>query len=258
MSVFDRDYSRYYDLLYADKDYGAEAAYVSRLISHGKRAINGSLLELGCGTGRHAVELARLGYDVLGVDRSAAMVEKAQRRVAPFPKRLGRRLSFVQADIEKFRIRDKFDAVISLFHVISYQTTNELVFAAFKTASHHLKRNGLFIFDVWYGPAVWTQRPSTRVKRWADQEVSITRFAEPFMNPERNTVEVCYSINCVPSKTGLRKEFRESHLMRFFFLPELKFFLMQSGFHYVRAEEWLSGDKPSTETWSITVIAKRR
>ena len=64
MSVFNH-YARYYDLLYRDKDYAGEARFVhDQFAQHGLAA--GRLLELGCGTGRHAVEFAKLGWIVSG------------------------------------------------------------------------------------------------------------------------------------------------------------------------------------------------
>ncbi|HXV17836.1 MAG TPA: methyltransferase domain-containing protein, partial [Gemmatimonadaceae bacterium] len=78
MTVF-AGYSRYYDLLYRDKDYGAEALYVSQLIkTHSPDAV--SIMEIGCGTGAHAAELAELGYNVTGVDMSEGMLEAADAR----------------------------------------------------------------------------------------------------------------------------------------------------------------------------------
>ena len=78
MSEFSAPYARHYDLLYADKDYAAEAAYIRDLL---KRWTPGGtrLLELGSGTGRHANLLAGMGYSVHGVERSAAMLEAASR-----------------------------------------------------------------------------------------------------------------------------------------------------------------------------------
>src|SRR5262245_2078143 len=76
---FDR-YAHFYDLLYRDKDYAAEARFVhQRLAAAG--AGGGHLLELGSGSGRHAIELARLGWSVTGYDRSPGMVGAANRRV---------------------------------------------------------------------------------------------------------------------------------------------------------------------------------
>ena len=73
-------YSTYYDLLYRDKDYAAEAEYVARTI---RSIVPGarSILELGSGTGRHGRLLAAMGFNVHGIERSAEMVAVAKLRV---------------------------------------------------------------------------------------------------------------------------------------------------------------------------------
>jgi len=79
VSVFG-SYARYYDLLYRDKDYAAEAADALRRIrAHSPQARR--ILELGCGTGLHAIELARRGCQVTGIDISEPMLESARRRL---------------------------------------------------------------------------------------------------------------------------------------------------------------------------------
>jgi ubiquinone/menaquinone biosynthesis C-methylase UbiE len=77
MSVFNL-YAAYYDLLYPDKDYSAETEYVADLITEAAPAQ--TVLDLGCGTGAHAFHFARRGFTVHGVDLSAEMIERAQRR----------------------------------------------------------------------------------------------------------------------------------------------------------------------------------
>ena len=76
-------YGRYYDLLYQDKDYAAEADYVDRLI---RRFVEPAqhALELGCGTGRHAVGLAERGLSVTGVERSNQMMCTIFRHQSPY------------------------------------------------------------------------------------------------------------------------------------------------------------------------------
>ena len=66
MSVF-AGYSRYYDLLYRDKDYAGEAEYIAALIKRYAPDAK-TLMEIGSGTGAHAAELAEMGYEVAGVD----------------------------------------------------------------------------------------------------------------------------------------------------------------------------------------------
>src|SRR5689334_14177328 len=114
--VFDA-YAAYYDLLYRDKNYAEEARYVQSLLGrHGIK--QGRLLELGCGTGKHAEQLGGLGYCIRGVDLSASMVAQANERVAADP---GLQLTFEVGDARKVRLSAHFDAVICLFHVASYQ-----------------------------------------------------------------------------------------------------------------------------------------
>jgi predicted TPR repeat methyltransferase len=80
MTIFGA-YAQYYDLLYRSKNYVAEAQYIHQLIqSYVPGAL--SVLDLGCGTGAHAVQLAREGYRIHGVDLSTGMLERAKSRLA--------------------------------------------------------------------------------------------------------------------------------------------------------------------------------
>lgn len=257
MSVFHHDYSRYYDLLYAEKDYHGEAKYVSKLIRSKGRKMPAAILELGCGTGCHAMHLAALGHAVHGIDRSPAMIEYARQRASQALGRLSRKVSFTVGDIARYSCCQKFDAVVSLFHVICYQTTNNEVVATLKTAARHLRPGGMLVFDVWYGPAVLEQKPSVRIKRFADSQENITRTAEAVLHSNENTVEVHYSIQCVAKDSGRHREIKESHVVRYFFLPELELMLGLAGFRLEKAEEWMTGATPSPATWGVTIVARK-
>ena len=217
--VFDT-YARYYDLLYRDKDYAGESEYVAAHIR--KQAPQAErILELGCGTGAHAEHLARMGYSVHGVDMSEAMLARAEARKAALPPDVAARLSFGLGDVRSVRIGETYDAVISLFHVMSYQTTNADLEAAFATASVHLQPGGLFLFDFWYGPAVLTQKPEVRVKRLEDKEIKVTRIAEPEMHVNENVVDVNYTVFIEVKASKKVEQVKETHRMRYLFLPEL-------------------------------------
>src|SRR5262249_11360261 len=179
-------YSVYYDLLYRDKDYAAEAEYVARTIRSASPAAR-SILEFGSGTGRHGRLLAALGLDVHGIERSADMVAMAH--AAPRPPMSGASGSFTceVGDLRSANIGQSFDAVIALFHVISYQTTNEDLQAAFRVAAHHLAPGGVFLFDVWHGPAVLTVQPKERIKSIEDDRFEVTRIARPELDSNRST-----------------------------------------------------------------------
>ena len=128
----------YYNLFYKDKDYEKEAKCIhKKLIKHNVSGQN--LLELGCGTGKHAITFSKLGYKIIGVEQSESMI-KSLEKVDNF--------ECMQGDIRKINFKDKFDSVISLFHVLSYQVSNKSLESVFKNVNISLKKNGLFLFDV--------------------------------------------------------------------------------------------------------------
>ena len=104
---------------------------------------------MGCGTGNHAICLYDKGYQIAGIDNSAANIKKALSKVTSLDQKKPD-LVFKKADIRNARLNRSFDIVISLFHVMSYQTTNDDLKAAFQTAKRHLNKGGIFIFDCWY------------------------------------------------------------------------------------------------------------
>jgi SAM-dependent methyltransferase len=245
-SVFNA-YSRYYDLLYQDKNYVGEADYIQALlISQG--ITQGSLLEFGSGTGIHGCMLAARGYHVQGVERSPEMVARAK---------VVEGFSCQQGDICKIRLGRTFDAVLSLFHVISYQITNADLAAVFTSAREHLKPGGVFIFDFWYSPAVHSQQPSLRVKRMGDKQLEIIRLAEPEIHPNENRVDVNYTIFARDLVSGAIEMTVETHPMRHFCLPEIDLISKANGFERIITEEFLSSKPAGDNTWSVCVTLKR-
>ena len=240
--------ARYYDLLYRDKDYRAEAAYLGSMIRefHGDAA---TILDLGCGTGIHAALLREAGYELVGVDVSEAMLERARSE--------NPELTFILGDVRTVRLEQKFDVVTSLFHVASYQTSNRDVNDFCATLRDHLAPEGIAIFDCWYGPGVLTDRPVVRVKRFDDDHIRVLRIAEPDIDSEKNTVDVRYEIRVEDKSDSSFTTFREGHLMRYFFLPEIELFLEQNGLKLIAAHEWLTKRKPDFDCWNLTVIAAR-
>lgn len=252
--VFDA-YAGYYDLFYRDKDYAAEAEYVaSRIRLHAPQAER--FLELGCGTGAHAEHLARMGYAVHGVDVSEAMLARARSRKAGLPPEVAARLSFGFGDIRSVRTGKIYDAVISLFHVMSYQATNVDLESAFATASIHLQPGGLFLFDFWYGPAVLTQKPEVRVKRLENSEIRVTRIAEPAMHVKDNVVDVNYTVFIEVKATGRVEQVRETHRMRYLSLPELARY-RGAVFEECASHEWMSEAAPNAQSWAGVQILAR-
>jgi SAM-dependent methyltransferase len=243
-------YAAYYDLLYRAKPYAREAAYVDGLIREHAPGAR-SLLELGSGTGLHAIEFARLGYEPKGIDLSPGMVELARKHAAA----AGMQLEFEVHDIRSYQAQAVHDVVLSLFHVMSYQTTNADVQAAMRTATDALAPGGLFVFDCWYGPGVLSNPPHVRIFRAADAGMDVLRISEPTHFSNLNRVDVAYEI--IVTAGGNESRIRELHSMRYFFQPEMQLFLSHAGFELVAAREWLGDAEPAATTWNAVFVARK-
>jgi SAM-dependent methyltransferase len=254
--VFD-EYAHYYDQLYKDKDYAAETEYV---VGHIRKQAPGAnyILEMGCGTGSHATHLAQEGFTIHGVDLSETMIGRAEERRAMLPLALSQRMTFAPGDIRTVRTGDKYDVAVSLFHVMSYQATNEDLETTFETAAVHLNPGGLFLFDFWYGPAVLTQRPEVRVKRLEDEYVRVTRIAEPVMHVNENIVDVNYTVFIQVKLTGAVTQLRETHRMRYLFLPEIEKIMHGCDFDPVISRAWMTNSPLSSEHWAGFVLATKK
>lgn len=251
MSQFGDLYARYYDLLYSDKDYMGEVEYVDSLIkANSNNAI--TLLDMGCGTGKHAELFCGRDYEVHGIDLSEDMLRIANTR------RRGKeeRLRFDHSSIQGLSLNKKFDVAISLFHVMSYQNSNDELIKAFEVAKSHLNEDGIFIFDFWYGPAVLTDRPATRIKRLENESIKVTRLAEPKLHVQKNIVDVSYDVFIEDKISKEIVEKKELHRMRYFFDTELEMICEQVGFSVAEKYEWMSDKNPDFKSWNVVWVVK--
>ncbi|MEJ5227782.1 class I SAM-dependent methyltransferase [Thermodesulfovibrio sp.] len=251
MSQFGDLYSQYYDLLYSDKDYKAEVEYVDILIKDISEKPK-YLLDMGCGTGKHAELFCDKGYIVHGVDLSKEMLKIAEKRRASKEDKL----TFCCSRIQELNLDKKFDVVVSLFHVMSYQTSNNELTEAFKVVKKHLKNKGLFIFDFWYGPAVLTNLPVIRVKRLENDRIKVTRIAEPILHAQKNVVDVNYDLFIEDKETRKIFEIKELHKMRYFFDTELELICDQIGFEVIHKYEWMSKKSPDFSSWNVVWVLR--
>lgn len=240
-------YAAYYDLFYESKDYEAECRFLEDVFGRAERPVR-TVLDLGCGTGGHALRLAQRGYRVTGVDRSAEMLARAQAK-AP------RAVDWRQGDLRALDLGRTFDAVICMFAVLGYQTTNDDLAAALRTVRRHLAPGGLFVFDCWYGPAVLAQRPETRVAELVQDGQRLLRIARPELDAFHHVVRVRYQVLRLAGDR-LLDSVEEVHSMRFFFPQELAYFLAQAGLRLDNLwPAWDTTRPPTEHDWNAVGVA---
>lgn len=250
MSVFGKEYAKAYDYLYQDKDYKEETDFIEGIFEKHSAKIK-TVLDLGCGTGGHALILAESGYEIAGVDRSAEMVAIAEKKA----EHIGLKVGFHESSIQDLDLHKEFDAVISMFAVMGYQIDNNELALACKTARQHLKPDGVFIFDAWNGMAVMSDPPTQRVKEVNIGDERIIRITDPRVDIMSHTVDVNFNVLKFRGDR-LISETEESHKMRFLFPQEIKYFLEVAGFRDIQFCPFLKpGRQLQAQDWDMTVIA---
>jgi SAM-dependent methyltransferase len=250
--VFDRGYSSAYDILYWDKDYDAECLLLGQIFDRYGQGEIRSVLDLGCGTGSHALRLARMGYRVTGVDLSPHMLSLAEEKAGA----QGLSLTLFQGDIRTVRVEGTFDAAVMMFAVLGYQTGNDDVLAALRNARRHLREGGLFVADLWYGPAVLAQRPGKRRLEIPVPGGMILRESVGELEVQQHLCRVHFRLQEVLSGRSVSVT-EEDHQMRFFFPRELELFLTQAGFSLLRLGAFPELDRdPEETTWNAICVAR--
>ena len=138
------DYAPFYDWENARTLQRRDVAFWQRLAA----AQDGPVLELGCGTGRIAVPVARAGARIVGIDRSEEMLARARKRMVRT--RVGGHLTLVRGDIRElpFTARTKFGAVLAAYGILQSLTRERDLARTFESVARVLRRGGLFAIDV--------------------------------------------------------------------------------------------------------------
>lgn len=167
MKILYKKLAKYYDLIYQDKLYDKETRFVQVLIK--KYGITGKrVLDVGCGTGRHAAILNKKGFDVVGVDLNKEMLNIAKKK--------NKRIKFLQGNMRTFNLKEEFDIILCLFSTIHYARNYEEIRKTLKNFYKHLRKGGILIFDMGMTEEIWAGSRSQVVKKSA-KSVELVRFS---------------------------------------------------------------------------------
>ncbi len=138
--------------LYIHRDTPAEVDAIERLLHLRKGA---RILDVGCGAGRHAVELAKRGYAVTGVDLSGPLLEEARKAA----RRANTKATFVREDMRRLRRASTFDAAISMFTTFGYFDNTEDDRKVLSGIARALKPRGKFLMEMFNREGLTTGLP---------------------------------------------------------------------------------------------------
>ena len=255
--IFADVYAGNYDSMYAAKDYLAECDVIERAFARFGDGRVHRLADFGCGTGSHAIPLARRGYDVVGVDRSDAMLAEARAKAAAAAREHGiGTLAFRQGDLRDVALGSTFDAVLMMFAVLGYQHTNQDVTRTLTNIKRHLRPGGLLVFDIWYGPAVLHDRPGNKSREMPTAQGRIIRMASSRIDVLRHLCTVDIALTVIEHDRVVSQE-TERHDVRFFFPQEIAALLELTGFRVCQLGAFPDFEQPPTEdNWNAMVVAQ--
>jgi SAM-dependent methyltransferase len=161
----------YADAALYDYEYRRRRADVTFYRELAKRR-GGPILDLGCGSGRVTVPLARDGHHVHGIDQSASMLAKLRARIAQLPTAAAQRITVATGDLCTFDVPGRYPLAIAAFNVLEHLYTRGELHACLQRVAAALAPGGSFAFDVQMPDLAWLIRDPA--KRWAK-----TRFTDP-------------------------------------------------------------------------------
>lgn len=249
--TFQKSYSECYDFLYQNKDYVKESQFILNLFDKYSIQVN-NILDLGCGTAGHIVPLIKKGLKVTGIDQSQYMLDRAKEKL--YSNNI--EADLIHQDISSFEVAEQFDAVISCFAVLCYITQTNDLLKLFSRVLSNLKKDGVFIFDVWHGHGVLETKPDQAYRHMVKGHREIIRLSKCCLNEQDNIVDTYFT--CIDIHHGqVKQRFEEKHQIRYFFPREIKELLLQTGFRSVEFCPFLRlHDKLSAKDFYMTVIAK--
>ena len=231
-----------YDEVVADPCHGDLAGFLDALFAAGEEAV-GSVLDVCCGTGLLAAELTARGYDVTGVDASAAMLARARRLLGP-------RARLIRATLPDLPLETTFDAVTCTLDGFTYLAPAALAPTVEATA-RVLRQGGWLVFDVHTDAmmALTSSRPVVSGEQQGHQFVIVAE-----VDPHARTCDTRIEVTA----NGAASPFSEQHRQHFHRDTHIRSALVHAGFDVVAVRDGYS-DRPADEsTLSATWIARLR
>lgn len=204
------------------------------------READGPVLELGCGTGRVLLPVARAGVEITGLDLSSYMLEKCREKLAEEPVEVRERVTLIQGSMTDFDLDDEFAAVIIPFRTLQHLIEVKDQIDCLRRICAHLEPGGRLAFDVF-------QPNMRKIIEGADEEERedmpelklprgrtlrrCNRVTATHLADQVREVEIIYYVT---DKKGQEQRLVQPFPFRYFFRYELEHLLKRCGFKDVQ------------------------
>jgi SAM-dependent methyltransferase len=223
----------------------------------------GCVLELGCGTGRILLPIARAGQAITGLDGSAEMLARLRAKLADEPEEVRERVTLHRGDVRGFDLGARFDLVIAPFRIIQHQVTIDDQLAFLDAVARHLAPGGRFVFDA-FNPkfSALVAADGTEYDDTPERELPDGRRFRRTARVKRvrwidqvSEVELIYHLADRPGAPWRR--YVQAFDMRWFLRAELVHLLARAGFRVVSIDGDFGGEPLEDGSPELLVRAER-
>jgi SAM-dependent methyltransferase len=229
------EFAELYDAVYADRD---DIGFWRTIAAD---ADDGPLLEIGCGTGRVLLDLARAGYAATGLDLSATMVERARAKLSAAAPEVRDRVQLVVGDMTSFDLGRRFSTIISPFGGFQHLRSVDEQLACLARCRAHLRPRGTLVLDLFnpapvptdflQGEPVDAEEPATVVE-WTDGRRIRSWITVVGYRPAEQVNE-CELVCEIVEADGSSRRITDAFPLRYLFRYELEHLLVRAGFELV-------------------------
>ena len=203
------------------------------------------ILDLACGSGRHSIPLAALGYQVTGLDLSPVLLDVARAAARD----VGARVRWVHSDMRSIPFEAEFDAVINIFTAFGYLETQQEDQKVLDQACRALIPGGLFLMDTVNREALLRRFLPADVTRHDDGLLVLQEQEFDLVSSRLNARVTLFEPD------GSRKEYRQS--LRFYTLTELSDMCEAAGMRLEGYYGGLDGSELTLDSRRLIVVARK-
>lgn len=216
-----------------------------------EQGIDGGLvLDLGCGTGSMTEQLARRGYDMIGVDVSDEMLEIAMKK----REQSGHEILYLLQDMREFELYGTVGAVVSVCDSVNYITEEEELEECFRLVNNYLDPGGLFVFDF---NTEYKYREILGQQTIAEDREEQSFIWDNYYYEEEKINE--YELTLFIREEGdLYRKYQETHFQKAYDLETIRTLLERAGMDYVTAYDGYTREPCGDRSERICVLAREK
>ena len=241
-------FAEVYDTFMDNVPYEEWAEYLTELLRE-YDIEDGLVLDLGCGTGSLTEILAAKGYDMIGADGSAEMLEIAMEKKAES----GQDILYLLQDMREFELYGTVRAVVSVCDCVNYITEEKDLEQVFRLVNNYLDPEGIFIFDF---NTEYKYREILGEQTIAEDREDCSFIWDNYYYEDEGMNEYELTLFIKEQDSDLYRKYQEMHYQKAYTLDAIRELVEWSGLEFVTAYDAYTREAPTETSERICVVAR--